>query len=260
VPARRAAVEYRRRPATTTMNTGPMNGYTAIVAKELGQNGVKNPIVIWGNGAAMSPPLYATLLNHLASHGFAILAYDTTPQGAQMTAAIDWMIAENARQGSPYEGKLDTTKIAAMGHSAGSIATFQIASDMRLTTTMHLDGGTFDPHTDIKNLKAPAAFICGDSGGDGLLVGDVARPNCDIDFMNATTPVWYGDVKGAGHLTISTGAATDPMMAKGFLAATAGWLRWQLMGDQTMKKLFVGSTCDLCSNTAVWTVQQKNLM
>jgi hypothetical protein len=50
------------------------------------------------------------------------------------------------------------------------------------------------------------------------------------------------------------------MMAKGFLAATAGWLRWQLAGDSAMKKLFVGASCDFCMNTAVWTVQQKNLM
>jgi hypothetical protein len=245
---------------TTVSSTGPMNGYSAIYPMELGQNGLKHPIVVWGNGAATSTPVYATLLNHLASHGFAILSYNSTPQGPQMTAAIDWMVAESTRQGSTFAGKLDTTSIAAMGHSAGSLATFQIASDMRLKTTMHLNGGTFDPHTDIKNLKMPAAFICGEPGGDGLLNGDVARPNCDIDFMNATTPVWYGDVKGASHMTVALAAVTDPMMAKGFLAATVGWLRWQLAGDTTMKKLFVGSSCDLCMNASVWTVQQKNLM
>jgi hypothetical protein len=30
--------------------------------------------------------------------------------------------------------------------------------------------------------------------------------------------------------------------------------------DVTMKKLFVGASCDLCMNTTVWTVQQKSLM
>ena len=245
---------------TTVSSTGPMNGYTAFLPMELGKNGLKHPIVIWGNGATATPSNYLTLLNHLASHGFAILAYNTTPQGPQMTAAIDWMIAENTRQGSTYLGKLDTTKIAAMGHSAGSLATFQIAADARLTTTMHLDGGTMAPHTDNQNLKKPAAFICGDSGGDGLITGDLARPNCDIDFMDAMTPVWYGDVVGASHLTVATAPATDPKMAKGFLAATAAWLRWQLAADTTMKKLFVGPSCDLCSDKAVWTVQQKNLM
>ncbi len=244
---------------TTTSGTGPSGNYTAIYPKELGQGGVKNPIVIWGDGATLTPASYVTLLDHIASHGFAILAYKATPQGSDMTSAIDWMISEAARQGSIYYGKLDTTKIAAMGHSAGSLATFAIANDPRLTTTMHLDGGTMSPHTDEKNLTKPAAFICGDSGGNGLTVGDLARPNCDVDFMNATTPVWYGDVIGAAHLTVTGTSATDPKL-KAFLTATAAWLRWQLAADQTMKAFFVPSgTCTLCTQTKVWTVQEKDI-
>ena len=50
------------------------------------------------------------------------------------------------------------------------------------------------------------------------------------------------------------------MMAQGYLAATAGWLRWQLAEDQTMKRLFVGPSCDLCTRASVWTVQQRGLM
>lgn len=245
---------------TTTGSTGPNGNYTAFYPKELGQDGVKNPIVIWGDGATLTPTSYLTLLNHLVSHGFAILAYNATPQGSDMTAAIDWMVAEDARQGSIFYGKLDPTKIASMGHSAGSLATFAIANDPRLTTTMHLDGGTMSPHTDAKNLVKPAAFICGDSGGDGLITGDVARPNCDIDFQNATTPVWYGDIVGASHLTVTGSSATDPKL-KAFLTATAAWLRWQLAADQTMKAFFVPSaTCTLCTQTSVWTVQEKDLL
>jgi hypothetical protein len=244
---------------TTTSSTGPNGNYAAYYPQELGQGGVKNPIVIWGDGALLTPTSYLTLLNHLASHGFAILAYNATPQGSDMTAAITWMVAEDARQGSVFYGKLDTTKIAAMGHSAGSLATFAIANDPRLTTTMHLDGGTMSPHTDEMNLVKPAAFICGDSGGNGLTMGDVARPNCDVDFQNATTPVWYGDVIGASHLTVTGTSATDPLL-KAFLTATAAWLRWQLAADQTMKAFFVPSgTCTLCAQSSIWTVQEKNL-
>lgn len=54
------------------------------------------------------------------------------------------------------------------------------------------------------------------------------------------------------------GAATDPKV-RAFLTAIAGWLRWQLAGDDTMKHLFVGPTCDLCTQRTLWTVQQKNL-
>ena len=148
---------------------------------------------------------------------------------------------------------------AGSGGGASSLATFAIANDPRLTTTMHLDGGTMSPHTDAMNLVKPAAFICGDSGGDGLITGDLARPNCDIDFQNATTPVGYGDIVGASHLTITGSLATDPKL-KAFLTATAGWLRWQLAAAQTIKALFVpSSTCTLCTQMSVWTVQEKNI-
>ena len=82
--------------------------------------------------------------------------------------------------------------------------------------------------------------------------------------MNATAPVWYGDVIGASHTTVidnplsPTNAAANPL-TKHFLAATAAWLRWQLAGDQTAKALFVGPSCGFCSQTATWKVQQKNL-
>jgi hypothetical protein len=143
-----------------------------------------------------------------------------------------------------------------MGHSAGSLATFRIATDPRLTTTVHLSGGTFPPHAELANLRKPAAFMCGDAGGDGLLVGDIARPNCDYDFQNAQVPVFYGNPLGASHMSV-TGAATDPL-TQNFMAATAAWLRWQLSGDAAPKTLFTGASCELCRDPA-WGAEQKNL-
>jgi hypothetical protein len=249
-------------------NVGPNNSYTVIAPKELGQNGIKHPILIWGPGAGSWPAIYQTMLNHFASHGFVVVSYNSTPQGPELTTGIDWVISESKRMGSPYFDKVDATKIAAGGQSAGSLATFKIAKDPRLTTTLHINGGTFAPHTDVMNLVKPAQFICGDdpavSGGDGTSVSDLARPNCDIDFMNATTPVWYGDVIGASHTTVidnplsATNAAANPL-TKHFLGATVAWLRWQLAGDETEKALFVGPNCGYCMQTMAWKVQQKNL-
>jgi hypothetical protein len=254
-------------PAETD-KTGPDGNYTIIAPKELGEGGVKHPILVWGPGAGAWPGIYQTLLNHIASHGFFIISYNSTPQGPELTKAMDWIIAEGARQGSMYFGKLDTMKIAAAGQSAGSLAVFKIANDPRLTTTLHINGGTFAPHTDVMNLVKPAQFICGDdpsvTGGDGTSVSDEARPNCDVDFMNAKTPVWYGDVIGASHTTVidnplSPRKGADVELIKQFLGATAAWLRWQLADDQVMKALFIGPSCGYCSQPMAWKVQQKNL-
>jgi dienelactone hydrolase len=251
-----------------TDNVGPNGDYTTIAPKELGEGEIKHPILVWGPGAGAWPGIYQTLLNHIASHGFVIVSYNSTPQGPELMTAIDWIVAESTRDGSPYFNKVDTTKIAAAGQSAGSLATFVVADDPRLTTTMHINGGTFDPHTDVMKLVKPALFVCGDdpavTGGDGTAVSDLARPNCDYDFEHANAPVWYGDVIGASHTTVidnplsGTNAADDPLM-KHFLAATAAWLRWQLAGDQVMKALFVGPSCGFCMETSAWKVQQKNL-
>jgi len=158
-------------PFTPTSETQGPPGYILFYPKELGKDGFKHPIVSWGPGAVENAGIFTTMLNHLASHGFVVISYDATPAGQELVTAIDWMIAENDRTGSVFYQMLDTTKIAAGGHSAGSLATFVIGADPRLTTTMHISGGTFEPHTDINNLHAPALMICGEPGGDGLLMG-----------------------------------------------------------------------------------------
>jgi hypothetical protein len=247
--------------STTMTGVGPSPGYTVYRPQQLAPNGAKNPIVGWMSGGATTHTLY-TLLPHLASHGFVVVCANVTPGigqevalGQQIIAGIDWAIAENARQGSELAGKLDTTKIASMGYSMGSLATFTIAKDPRLTTTVHISGGNMMPER-VNNLHAPAAFLCGiasASCGDLLSAScDIAGANCATDFRNATTPVFYGTFPG-GHL----GVLGSPHMERIRGAATA-WLRWQLMADRSLSSMFVGAQCTLCSDPN-WEVQQKNL-
>jgi len=37
-----------------------------------------------------------------------------------------------------------------------------------------------------------------------------------------------------------------------------GWLRWQLMNDESLKSMFIGADCAVCKDSN-WKVQQKNL-
>jgi hypothetical protein len=99
-------------------------------------------------------------------------------------------------------------------------------------------------------------FICGESGGDGLIVGDVARANCDIDFMNANVPVWYGVTKGASHMTPTE--IGDATLRTYQMASIVGWLRWQLAEETSLESMFAGGACTLCKD-ANWTAKQKGL-
>ena len=250
-------------PFTSTVinASGPNGNYAIYVPTPLAQNGAKNPIVGWMSGGGTTQSGYP-LLPRLATHGFLVVASNTIPGigaevalGQEIIAGIDWAIAENGRAGSQFEGKLDTTKLASMGYSMGSLATFTIANDKRLTTTVHISGGNMMPER-VNNLQAPAAFICGTPGDSSCNIlsatCDIAGANCATDFTGSKVPTWYATFPG-GHL----GVLQAPLQDKIYAAATA-WLRWKLMADTTLAPMFVGSDCTFCKEPN-WKVQQKNL-
>jgi hypothetical protein len=223
---------------TVTQNTGSSRNGWVVRPTNLGANGLKHPVFIWGPGAGTGPAEYEFHLRRLASHGFVVYSQTSSSSGSEMTAAITWLIAENSRAASPYYQKLDVTKIAAGGHSRGSIASFAIAGDSRLTTTIHVSGGSFDGNGP-DNLRRPAAYLCG--GSDTL-----ALPNCDRDYANTDVPVFYSVVGNASH----TQAAREA------LPAITAWLRWHIGGETFRRSNFLGTNCPFC--TGKWVSQSKN--
>jgi hypothetical protein len=247
--------------SSTLTGTGPNNGYTVYLPATLAPNGAKNPIVGWMSGGGTTHDLYP-LLPRLATHGFVVVCADVVPGigdeaalGKQIIDGIDWLLAENMKSGSMFFDKLDATKIASMGYSMGSLATFTIANDPRLTTTVHISGGNMDPQR-VNNLHAPAAFICGIPGDASCSIlddtCDIAAVNCDTDFAGAKTPVFYVNFNG-GHLGILVPPTEDPI---GALATM--WLRWKLMSDRSLDAKFLGDQCEVCKDATWKKVQRKN--
>ena len=251
---------------TDVPDTGPGNAFRLFAPEPLGAEGLKHPVVAWSPGAGAFPDAYLVFLKALASQGFVTLSYNSTASGSNLVDAIDWLLAENERADSMLYGKLDPERIAAGGHSAGSLATYEMADDPRLRTTLHMSGGSFNPQADVPRLKKPALMVCGDAGGDGLVTGDLANPMCVADFELATVPVFFAVVEGAGHTalndadaTAGAGTAPDDPHKRLFIKATIGWLRWQLANDESLKGMFVGSDCELCGADSGYVVKQKNL-
>ena len=224
---------------TVTQRTGPGRDAWVVRPTTLGANNLKHPIFLWGPGGGTGPADYEFHLRRLASHGFVVFSVTSTGDGTEMKAAMDWLVAENNRSASAYYQKLNVNKIAAGGHSQGSITTFAVAADARLTTTIHISGGSFDGNG-YRSLRKPAAYMCG--GSDTL-----ALPNCDRDYTNTNNvPVFYTVMANVSHV----------QAAREALPAMTAWLRWHLAGETARRDNFLSSNCAFC--TGKWSSKSKN--
>jgi hypothetical protein len=208
---------------------------------DLGKDGVKHPIFVWGTGSTALPSRYQDHFTHVASHGFVVISPNSSSvTEALLKASLDWIIAQNTAAGSPYEGKLNTAKVAMGGHSLGSIGTFNAeATETRLTTTIHIAGGSFDAMGSSK-VKTPTAYICGANG-------DIALPQCQVDFQNVKTqPTFYSELQGIDHV----GAARSA------LPGITAWLRWHLAGETNRKAEFTPPAGQFAQG--IWKSQVKN--
>jgi hypothetical protein len=96
-------------PVTIT-STGPSNGYNVYHPQELGEDGLKHPVLTWGNGATTTPDNYP-LLPALASHGFVVIAARSSfVTGTLLKDGLDWMLAQDSAAG-PFQGNLDGERV-----------------------------------------------------------------------------------------------------------------------------------------------------
>jgi hypothetical protein len=231
-----------------------LSTHILIAPKALGKDGIKHPIVVWVNGAGTGSTGYRNMLDNVAAHGFFLLddkqsSFESAPEVEAQKAAIDWAIAQAEKQGGPYFGKLDTSRIAIAGHSMGGVSTFGNVGDMRIKTSIHMAGGvTGNPEgvdeSWLQNLHAPATFLCGDRDTNGL-------PRCMKDFQGApaAVPLFFGILAGVGH----TDEFTQPNGGR-WGRILISWLRWQLADDASFAKAFQGPSCEFCMGD--WTAMK----
>lgn len=240
---------------TTTDGPGPFTevvkvedappGGWLIYPKELGKDGIKHPLFLFGPGGGTTPNTYETSGMHwdrYASYGFVIYVLPmSTGDGAAMKAGLDWLIMQNDDMSSPLYQKLDTSKVCAAGHSQGSVTTFDFMPDERVTTTIHISGGSFDG-MGPSHLTKDTMFMCAPESS-----GDPAYPQCEGDFMNSTVPTFYTLVQGADHLT----------SARLGWAASIAWMLWHLAGQEDQwKQEFLEPTGQF--QTGIYQSQIKN--
>jgi hypothetical protein len=226
---------------TTTDGPGPFSevvkvkntppGGWMIYPKDIGRDGIKHPLFIFGPGGGTTPDTYEQMGMHwdrYGSYGFVIYVLPmSTGDGAAMKSGLDWLIKQNDDMTSPLYQHLDTSHVCAAGHSEGSITVFAFMPDDRVTTTVHISGGSFDGMGSSK-LRKDTMFLCGPDGN-----ADIAEPQCETDFMNTKVPTFYTKIQGATHIT----------SGRMGWAATIAWMLWHLAGQEDQwKKEFLEPT------------------
>jgi dienelactone hydrolase len=221
------------------------------------------PVVVWGNGGcAIENPKYEGLLETIASHGFLVIT--TTgpasaagaPVGApgprataeSLTAAVDWAQRENARPGSPLQGKIETRKVAVMGQSCGGGLSIALGADPRVGTIGVFNSGVQEAQVaQLSKLHGPVLLINGHER-DFMF----ARSRATFDAIDKL-PAFYGARHGAGHTATAYHAGGGE-----FANVASNWVRWQFKGDKKAAQMFVGPKCGLCTNSN-WDVAAKRL-
>jgi hypothetical protein len=176
---------------------------------------------------------------------------------SDLTDAVDWALAENKRQGSPYFGRIDPALVAYSGWSCGGVQALQVAKDPRVKTlVIHNSGllntgptamtGTSVGKEVLQTLHTPVIYI---EGGPT----DIAYENGMDDFKRIShVPVAVANL-GVGH------GGTFQQENGGAAASVAvSWLDWQLRGDKKAAARFLGDTCGLCQDSQ-WSFERKQL-
>lgn len=230
----------------------------------------KLPVMAWGNGGcAINSTRYSGFLSTIASHGFLVIATAAVEGGPrqasadEMSKALDWAEAENARDGSPLRGKIDTSQMAVMGQSCGGFMSIAVGVQPRVDTVGIFNSGVNAPSPDaapaqggmswrpttdaLKELHGPALFI---NGHERDFLMGASRAN--FDLVNHV-PAFYGARHNAGHT-----ATVDHPGGGEFANVASNWLRYQFKGDREAAKMFVGEDCSLCTDPN-WDTAQKNL-
>jgi hypothetical protein len=242
-------------PSTVVNSTGPDGNYTIYRPTTLGANGFKHPVATWGNGITTTPAYYPGLLGTIASHGFVIIASNSTSVTAQlMTTGLDWMVQQNGASGD-YQGKLNPTCLVTIGYSLGGGAAVDSGSHANVVVTASMHGVTGASNA----LHGPLLLLT--SQTDTFVVpATFVTPT----FNASVVPTFYGtlsssaDPNNEGHLIPVDGALSliEPAGPNtDERAAMVAWLRYWVYGDQGAKAYFFGDGCTLCKDP--WTMPQR---
>lgn len=233
----------------TENNTGPDGTYTIIRPRTLGENGFLHAPITFGPGTGMQVSQLSNLIGRIASHGFVVIGRQLTggPNDAvtrqRLTAGLDWIIAQNSKAGSAYQGKLLVNKAVAMGYSVGATGSIEIGGHAAIATVVAIHG-----HSATGDLRSPVLML----GGTADVMSD-GRSWLAPSYEAAKVQTFFGTVQGANHGYIQN--SINGVQGGVETPAIIAWIRYWIYNDQGAKHYFYGNDCVMCK--APWTNPQR---
>ena len=249
------------------------------------------PVVVWGNGACINAGnRFRAFLTDLASHGFLVIGSGVMapasmevgaqenprvpqpndppppPRGpnaappppppttaAQMTQALDWAVAQNAKAGGRFQNRVAVDRMAAFGQSCGGGQAMAIAGDPRLKALgifgsgVRMVGGKPDP-AGLAAVHTPLMLIHGDKERDVAFKG--ARATFEAFEAAPVVEAWQEGLHHIGTWGQENGGANGRI--------GVAWALWRLKGDDQAARMFKGADCELCTSPG-WHVNKKKI-
>jgi hypothetical protein len=231
--------------------------------ENLKDSGYCHPVLVWANGFRDNPEenppkciinrddqwcgQYLPILNHLASHGFVVIASLSTTTGSgnplPTIVGLDWLMKQADDPSSVYYHRLDTNQIGALGHSMGGMSTCKSAAEPRYKALATICGTST-----LSGVHTPMLFYC---GGQDTTVGCDGIRNVFLTVKDQ--PAFFMNELQANHGSWVYGGPNSPS-----LSSAAAWFRVHLMNDTANRKYFYGSGCTFCKDSRV-KVEQNSL-
>lgn len=200
-----------------------------------------HPIVSWGNGTGVTGSgTYAAYHRRAASWGIVTIAAHNSNAGSMryIEGGIDYLIAENEKAGSVFQGKL-SDRAGVAGHSQGGIAATTAASHPKVQAEVCVQGGGF-------GVPAHVAFMC-QTG-----VEDFLRGMCTGTYNSAAGPSFLLDHQMADHVSTPTFGLSTSEPGMQYVRTATAWFRCWLADDETACALFQGGTSAPVCGESMW--------
>ena len=189
--------------------------------------------------------------NYLASHGFAVITFDTNElndlpplRADALLATIGLLRGENSRQGSAVRGKILQDSMAVMGHSMGGTAALLLANEKsdEIKAAIPFNAGGV-PNANFSSVAVPTLVIAGEI--DRLApVNDHAWSH--YQTLTNEVPRMYMEVKGGNHFIANTAEVENERLRPNIDVhelvggMAVAWLKLFLDGEEEYRELLFG--------------------